>query len=67
MLNFILGFFAGALVVDFLWAYKMGLVQLVVAKFKYWRANRGAKLYVKNNQRISPRPHYIRRSTKTPI
>ena len=43
MLNFILGFFAGALVVDFLWAYKMGLVQLFVAKFKYWRATRGVK------------------------
>jgi hypothetical protein len=43
MLNFILGFFAGALVVDFLWAYKMGLVQLVVARFKYWHANRNSK------------------------
>ena len=43
MLNFILGFFAGALVVDFLWASKMGLVQLFVAKFKYWRATRCAK------------------------
>jgi hypothetical protein len=43
MLNFILGFFAGALVVDFLWAYKMGLVQLFVVRFKSWRANRGSK------------------------
>jgi hypothetical protein len=43
MLNFILGFFAGALVVDFLWAYKMGLAQLVVARFKYWHANRNSK------------------------
>ena len=43
MLNFILGFFAGALVVDFLWAYKMGLVQLGVARFKYWHANRNSK------------------------
>ena len=43
MLNFILGFFAGAIVVDFLWASKMGLVQLFVAKFKYWRATRSAK------------------------
>ena len=43
MLNFILGFFAGALVVDFLWAYKMGMVQLFVARFKSWRANRNAK------------------------
>ena len=43
MLNFILGFFAGALVVDFLWASKMGLVQLFIARFKSWRANRNAK------------------------
>lgn len=43
MLNFILGFFAGALVVDFLWAYKMGLVQLFLVRFKSWRASRNAK------------------------
>lgn len=43
MLNFILGFFAGAIVVDFLWAYKLGMVQLFVARFKSWRANRGSK------------------------
>lgn len=43
MINFIIGFFVGALVVDFLWAYKMGMVQLFVARFKSWRANRNAK------------------------
>ena len=43
MLNFIVGFFVGALVVDFLWAYKMGMVQLFVARFKSWRANRDGK------------------------
>ena len=41
--NFILGFFVGALVVDFLWARKLGLVQLFVARFKTWRANRHSK------------------------
>lgn len=43
MLEFILGFFAGAIVVDFLWAYKLGLVQLFWLNFKSWRANRNGK------------------------
>ena len=34
MLNFILGFFVGAAVVDFLWAYKMGIPQVVWARVK---------------------------------
>ena len=29
MANFLLGFFIGALVVDFLWAWKMGIVAVV--------------------------------------
>jgi len=29
MSNFLLGFLAGAIVVDFLWAWKMGIVTLV--------------------------------------
>jgi hypothetical protein len=29
MSNFVLGFLAGAVVVDFLWAWKMGIVTLV--------------------------------------
>ena len=41
--SFLLGGLIFAIVVDFLWAYKMGLVQLIVARFKYWRANRSVK------------------------
>jgi len=29
MSNFLLGFLAGAVVVDFLWAWKMGIVTLI--------------------------------------
>jgi hypothetical protein len=32
MSNFVLGFLAGAVVVDFLWAWKMGIVTLVWSK-----------------------------------
>jgi hypothetical protein len=32
MTNFLLGFLAGAIVVDFLWAWKMGIVTLVWSK-----------------------------------
>ena len=32
MNNFLLGFLAGAVLVDFLWAWKMGIVTLVWSK-----------------------------------
>jgi hypothetical protein len=32
MSNFVLGFLAGAVLVDFLWAWKMGIVTLVWSK-----------------------------------
>jgi len=32
MSNFLLGFLVGAIVVDFLWAWKMGIVTLVWSK-----------------------------------
>jgi len=34
MLNFILGFFLGAAVADFLWAWKMGIVTLFWSKIR---------------------------------
>jgi hypothetical protein len=32
MITFVLGFLAGAVVVDFLWAWKMGIVTLIWSK-----------------------------------
>ena len=32
MTNFLWGFLAGAVIVDFLWAWKMGIVTLIWAK-----------------------------------
>ena len=37
MLNFILGFFAGAVVVDFLWAYKLGIPQVIWTRIKAFK------------------------------
>jgi hypothetical protein len=44
MLNFILGFFFGATVVDFLWARKFGIPQA------FWARIKGLKVKLFNNK-----------------
>ena len=40
MVNFLLGFLVGAIVIDLLWAWKMGVFTMIRLNYKVWRARR---------------------------
>jgi hypothetical protein len=37
--SFLFGFLLGAVIVDFLWAWKFGIPQVTWSRFKNWKAN----------------------------
>ena len=50
MINFLLGFLLGAIVIDLLWAWKTGVFTMMRLNYKAWRARR------RNEKRASLEP-----------